>query len=202
MRAGSGRRWTPAPARESSEWEAEFRNRQSRLANDLTGMSGKRSQLLGAAVQEAMGSIRLLHGTCKEPRKLWTALAELAASAGGKPPERDLFGAEDTLLSAPLRNSLDALHELFGQAPELGSLIDLHALKADLFRSDFESVRALFVAALERERMTDEQMEHAVAARGMARAAELLAGRYHLVIANVPYLARGRQGETLRAFCR
>jgi len=36
----------------------------------------------------------------------------------------------------------------------------------------------------------------------MARAAELLAGRYHLVTTNVPYLARGRQGETLRAFCR
>ena len=131
-----------------------------------------------------------------------SALAELAASAGGMPPERDLFGVEDTLLSAPLRNSLDALHELFGQAPELGSLIDPHALKADLFRSDFESVRALFAAALERERMTDEQTEHAVAARGMARAAELLAGRYHLVVTNVPYLARGRQGETLRAFCR
>ena len=135
-------------------------------------------------------------------KEQWTALAELAASAGGMPPERDLFGVEDTLLSAPLRNSLDALHELFGQAPELGSLIDPHALKADLFRSDFESVRALFAAALERERMTDEQTEHAVAARGMARAAELLAGRYHLVVTNVPYLARGRQGETLRAFCR
>jgi len=135
-------------------------------------------------------------------KEQWTALAELAASAGGMPPERDLFGAEDTLLSAPLRNSLDALHELFGRAPELGSLIDPHALKADLFRSDFESVRTLFAAALERERMTDEQTEHAVAARGMARAAELLAGRYHLVITNVPYLARGRQGETLRAFCR
>ena len=135
-------------------------------------------------------------------KEQWTALAELAASAGGMPPERDLFGVEDTLLSAPLRNSLDALHELFGRAPELGSLIDPHALKADLFRSDFESVRALFAAALERERMSDEQMEHAVAARGMARAAELLAGRYHLVITNVPYLARGRQGEALRAFCR
>ena len=135
-------------------------------------------------------------------KEQWTALAELAASAGGMPPERDLFGVEDTLLSAPLRNSLDALHELFGQAPELGSLIDPQALKADLFRSDFESVRALFAAALERERMSDEQTEHAVAARGMARAAELLAGRYHLVITNVPYLARGRQGETLRAFCQ
>ena len=135
-------------------------------------------------------------------KEQWLALAELAAAAGGMPPARDLFGVEDTLLSAPLRNSLDALHDLFRQAPERGSLIDPHALKADLFQSDFESVRALFAAALEQERMTAEQAEHAVAAQGMARAAELLAGRYHLVTTNVPYLARGKQGETLRAFCQ
>ena len=35
----------------------------------------------------------------------------------------------------------------------------------------------------------------------MARAAELLAGRYHVVITNVPYLARGKQDERLRDFC-
>ena len=135
-------------------------------------------------------------------KEQWTALAEPAAAAGGMPPASDLFGVEDTLLSAPLRNSLGVLYDLFGQAPERGSLIDPHALKADLFQSDFESVRTLFAAALEQERMSAEQAEHAVAAQGMARAAELLAGRYHLVITNVPYLARGRQGETLRAFCQ
>ena len=135
-------------------------------------------------------------------KEQWLALAELAAAAGGMPSARDLFGVEDTLLSAPLRNSLGALHDLFRQAPERGSLIDPHALKADLFQSDFESVRILFAAALEQERMTAEQAEHAVAAQGMARAAELLAGRYHLVTTNVPYLARGKQGETLRAFCQ
>ena len=135
-------------------------------------------------------------------KEQWIALAEPAAAAGGMPPESDLFGVEDTLLSAPFRNSLGALYDLFGQAPERGSLIDPHVLKADLFRSDFESVRTLFAAALEQERMSAEQAEHAVAAQGMARAAELLAGRYHLVITNVPYLARGRQGETLRAFCQ
>ena len=40
-----------------------------------------------------------------------------------------------------------------------------------------------------------------VAAQGAARAAELLAGKYHLVITNVPYLARGKQDETLQRFC-
>ena len=35
----------------------------------------------------------------------------------------------------------------------------------------------------------------------MARAAQLLADRYTLVITNVPYLARGKQGQALRVFC-
>ena len=135
-------------------------------------------------------------------KEQWIALARIAAAVGGMPPASDLFDVEDTLLSAPLRNSLGVLYDLFGQAPERGSLIDPHVLKADLFQSDFESVRTLFAAALEQERMTEGQAEHAVAAQGMARAAELLAGRYHLVVTNVPYLARGKQNETLRAFCQ
>ena len=56
--------------RESSEWEAEFRNRHTKLVNDPTRMSSKRAQLLGAAVQDSIGSVKLLHGRCKEPRKL------------------------------------------------------------------------------------------------------------------------------------
>ena len=63
-------------------------------------------------------------------------------------------------------------------------------------------MRSLFAAVLKHERADDEQIERAVAAQGMARAAEMLAGRYHLVITNVPYLARGKQDEALRAFCQ
>ena len=92
--------------RESSEWEAEFRNRQSRLANDPTDMSGKRAQLLGVAVQEAVGSIRLLHGACKEPRKL-------SLNFGAEPPPdggpdvavwiRDGWGADEKSVIADAR---------------------------------------------------------------------------------------------------
>ena len=134
-------------------------------------------------------------------REQWSALSEQAAAAGGLAPGRDLFGVDDTLLSAPLRSSMDTLHELFEQAPVLGSLIDPHALEADLFQRDFESIRQLFAVVLEQERTSDDQIERAVAARGMARAAQLLSDRYTLVITNVPYLARGKQGQALRAFC-
>ncbi len=136
------------------------------------------------------------------PRDEWTRLSEDAADAGGLPPKRDLLGVEDTLMSAPLRNSLGALHDLFAQAPVLGSLIDPRAVEADLFQHDYESVRVLLGALLERERGSDEQTERAVAARGMARAAELLVGRYHLVVTNVPYLARGKQSDALKQFAQ
>ena len=135
-------------------------------------------------------------------KEQWIELAQQAADAGGMPADRNLFGAADNLLSARLRNSLEELHDLFGKAPERGSLIDPRELKGDLFQGDYESVRSLFAAVLEQELSTDEQAERAVAAQGMARAAELLAGSYHLVITNVPYLARGKQGGTLPDFCK
>ena len=132
----------------------------------------------------------------------WIAMAEAAADAGGLPARRNLFGVDDSLMSAPLRNSLGALHDLFVQAPVLGSLIDPRAVQADLFQHDYESARTLLGALLDREGANDEQTERAVAAHGMARAAELLAGRYHLVITNVPYLARGKQGDALKQFAQ
>ena len=55
--------------RESSDWESEFRNRQSRLANDLASMSSKRAQLLGTAL-DTVGSVRFQQGDSKELRKL------------------------------------------------------------------------------------------------------------------------------------
>lgn len=135
-------------------------------------------------------------------KERWTALAEQAAAAGGLPAERDLLGTEDSLLSAPLRVSLESLYDLFKQAPERGSLINPRALKADLLQSSYESVRTLFASVLDNEQTTDEQTERAVIAQGMAQAADLLAGSYHLVITNVPYLARGKQSQSIRDYCQ
>ena len=136
------------------------------------------------------------------PRDEWTRLSEDAADAGGLPPTRDRLDVGDTPLLTPLGNSLGALHDLFAQAPVLGSLIDPRAVRADLFQPDYESVRVLLGGLLQRERGSDERTERAVAAQGMARAAELLAGRYHLVITNVPYLARGKQSDVLKQFAQ
>ena len=92
--------------RASSEWEAEFRNRHARLVNDPARMSSQRAQLLGAAMQEAIGSVKLLHGKCKEPRKL-------ALHFGTEPPPgatheipvwiRDGWGADEKIAVADAR---------------------------------------------------------------------------------------------------
>ena len=92
--------------RESSEWEAEFSIRQTKLVNDPTRMSSKRAQLLGAAVQDTIGSVKLLQGKCKEPRKL-------ALHFGAEPPQgnaneipvwtRDGWGANEKSAVADAR---------------------------------------------------------------------------------------------------
>lgn len=69
--------------REGIDWDAEFRNRTSRIANDAASMAEKRASLLGAAVQAAIASVKLLQGACKEPRKLTPHLSPDPPSDGG-----------------------------------------------------------------------------------------------------------------------
>lgn len=99
-----------------------------------------------------------------------------------------------------LRAGMEWLYELFQKAPELGSLIDPRAGGRDIRQMDFDVMQPLLATALEREADDAERQERAVAAQGMARAAELLARTYTLVITNVPYLGRGNQTNTLRRF--
>ena len=92
--------------RESSNWEAEFRNRQIRLANDLATMSSKRGQLLGAAAQDVLKSVRLLHGRCKEPRKLSLHFGPEAPPEGSQDVPvwiRDGWGADESGVMADAR---------------------------------------------------------------------------------------------------
>lgn len=122
------------------------------------------------------------------------------AWVGAQPP---LPKAEFAALAngdAELRRGLEALHDLFVQAPLLGSLIQ--PVGGDL-------VDPLRVARIEDsistlvEKMRDaepERAEGAVAARGMADAAAILARRWTLQATNVPFLGRGRQDSALSTF--
>ena len=59
---------------------------------------------------------------------------------------------------------------------------------------------SVLAQALARE-PSEERREAAIAAQGLAKATEMLAASYHLVVTNVPYLVRGKQDEGLRDFC-
>ena len=69
--------------RESSEWDREFRNRQTRLNSDLASLSSKRGSLISAACQETLKGIKLTQGKCKEPRKLMIHFGSEAPPPGG-----------------------------------------------------------------------------------------------------------------------
>ncbi|WP_336216516.1 Eco57I restriction-modification methylase domain-containing protein [Nonomuraea sp. LPB2021202275-12-8] len=100
-----------------------------------------------------------------------------------------------------LRNGLQSLHELFQQAPTLGSLIDPKRQAGGLLAADWEKLEPLVSRALELEQDNPVAVVAGQAAASLAKAASLLAKQYHLVTTNVPYLTRRRQDDVLRKFC-
>ena len=133
----------------------------------------------------------------------WLKLAESAVTAADPAAKRDLLGLETNLLTAGLegraKNGLEALYDLFSKAPWLGSLIDPRRAGADILREGFDKLEPL-VASILSAADTDDTREMAVAAQGMARAAEFLGKRYTLVTTNVPYLIRSKQQQLLVDF--
>ncbi len=108
--------------------------------------------------------------------------------------------------AAHLREGLARLHQLFAQAPLLGSLLSPDKTQGDLLGAGYQELGDFLGAALAREaaaKRSEEETrwDQALSAQGLVEAARLLAGRYHLVITNVPYLARGKQSEALKTFC-
>ena len=99
--------------------------------------------------------------------------------------------------------ALDWLYDSFKDAPILGSLLDPTRTSAAKI-AQWEELSEALNQALSQEsaqESSDEQHEAAVTAQGLAKAATLLGDRYHWVITNVPYLARGKQHPKLQTFC-
>ena len=55
--------------REGSEWDQEFRNRQTRLNNDDAAIQFKRDQFLYSEIDKVIRGLRVVHGAAKEPRQ-------------------------------------------------------------------------------------------------------------------------------------
>jgi|GEM_PF-6591505 len=101
-----------------------------------------------------------------------------------------------------LRNGMERLYRLFQKASVLGSLINPRAAERDLLVADFHELQPLLEQALAQKSQDDTAHEMAVTARGLAKAAEILAGRFTLVATNVPFLGRGNQDELIKDYCR
>ena len=101
-----------------------------------------------------------------------------------------------------LKNGMERLYRLFKDAPVLGSLINPRTGEGDLLEAGFHELQPLLEKALAQESKDDAAHEIAVTARGLAKAAEILAGQFTLVATNVPYLGRSKQEETLADYCK
>jgi hypothetical protein len=132
----------------------------------------------------------------------WLKLAETRMSPGRRSasPTHPLLPTHGR---EAIKNALRDMHDLFSKAPDLGSLIDPTATAGTLGSADWETVKPFLtdVMAEESKGGDADALERAVAAQGMAKAAEVLSGEYTLVITNVPYLGRGGQGDVIKAFC-
>ncbi|UXD89463.1 SAM-dependent DNA methyltransferase [Thalassolituus hydrocarboniclasticus] len=108
--------------------------------------------------------------------------------------------------------ALDWMYQTFQDAPVLGSLINPRRSKAAQI-AQWSELQQLLGEALTQDQANQQgqadgeisaltnRLEAGIVAQGLAKAAELLAGQYTWVITNVPYLARGKQHETLKDYC-
>lgn len=132
----------------------------------------------------------------------YCSLPELNVACSGLPVTAEK--AQWTGLAQPhtaLRNALDLLYDEFQEAPVLGSLLSpSEGIAASVARMDMSQLVQAALAEEDNEQYAERQ-EAVIMAHGLAKAVALLAERYTLVMTNVPYLARGKQGEILRSFC-
>ena len=167
---------------------------------------------LALAAWKRMGGVRplpKLHLACSglpigmgkaEFVRLAETIAEAEGFAGGR---ADLLGRERNPMEETAlvrrRGGLERLHDLFAQAPILGSLIDPRWALADgtLFEEGFDGVACVLGKVLARTDGDPEVREAAVTAQGLATAADLLARRFTLVATNVPYLGKGKMHPDL-----
>ena len=123
-------------------------------------------------------------------------LAWCGQPVGGKREQWTALSGGDSRIE----NGMRVLYDTFQDAPLLGSLIDPTSVSEDLLTAGFSELQPFLVQALREHAGEEEWEEAAIAALGLTEATRLMSQQYHLVITNVPYLARGKQSERLRNF--
>ncbi|MBF9018801.1 MULTISPECIES: N-6 DNA methylase [unclassified Oceanispirochaeta] len=122
------------------------------------------------------------------------ACSGLAVSVAKDEWKKLAFGKKKNLGIA-----LEWMYDTFKDAPVLGSLIN--PARSDASKIiEWDELSQMLTEALEQEE-GEEQHEVGVVAQGLAKAAMMLADKYHWVVTNVPYLGNGKQCQILQDFC-
>ena len=105
--------------------------------------------------------------------------------------------------------ALDSMYQTFQDAPVLGSLINPRRSDAAKI-AKWDELEQLLGEALAKDQgkanesdssARTNQLEAGIVAQGLAKAAELLGGRYTWVVTNVPYLGKNKQVDVLQSYC-
>ena len=100
-----------------------------------------------------------------------------------------------------LQAGMERLYDLFQKRRCWAASSTRAPLGGDLLVAAFHELQPLLEKALATGDRDDTAHEMAVTARGLAKAAEILAGQFTLVATNVPYLGRGKQDEVFKGYC-
>ena len=161
--------------RESSDWEAEFRNRQSRLLNDVASMSQARAELLGNAMRDPIVAVRPMQGSCKEPRRLHLHFGQEPPPDGGHDIPvwiRDGWGVEERNVLSDARSAgpeSPILHVFMpkSSADDLSRLVSARGAAADTL--DFKGIPSTPEGIEARKGMETRREEAANQLRALAR---------------------------------
>ena len=94
--------------REGSAWDADFSSRRNRLVADIATVGARRAELFAKAIQDAVGTIRLVQGDSKEPRRLSLHFGSDLPPDGGQDIPiwvRDEWGTDERSALADARSA-------------------------------------------------------------------------------------------------
>ncbi len=121
---------------EGAEWDGEFRTRQAALRQSEVEIASRRDQLFGAAVQEILNGVRLIHGKSKLRRRIAVQTGGNAPRSGG---DKVTVRMRDGW-SSPFRETEDHARRLGAEDP----ILHLHLPKksADQLKNRIIDVEA------------------------------------------------------------
>ncbi|MDR2353614.1 MAG: N-6 DNA methylase [Deltaproteobacteria bacterium] len=103
-------------------------------------------------------------------------------------------------LNKDLTTALNEMFETFKDAPLLGSLLNPNkTLKTKMMPQN--ELKDILEQKLSQEQ-NDKRQEAVFVMHGLAKALKFLAGKYHLVITNVPYLSNRKETPRLKDYCQ